>query len=406
MVVEDQGRAQRLEAAEASPDPRDLPSFVRSICLSLADGRGMTAGQLEWLEEADVDRTFARLAAAQGLASALADALEAMSRQVPDALSGLRDEATMRRLGSRATIARLGDVLDGEGIPWVAFKGPVIAARHRRPDLREFNDLDILVAGAHLASTLEALAAAGMPTPTRNWAGLAAHGVGELPLEAGALWVDLHWHLVGLARDRQSIRLDPVAMLERRRWVDVGGRPVPTFDPADELIHLAVHAGLAGAQRVTWLADIAALVRSDGPDWDDLLARLPGTGVAQLVGQVLDRTARQLDADVPAEVVDQLVPGPALALRRRSDRSAPSLDVQMVRAYSGLLVAVWRDRPLPTPAQVVSVVGARIQVRRGRSVDWDVDAEDGPLYWGREDGGAAERAAWLADAAENGKWRG
>lgn len=393
-------------AAERSNEIGDIAEFVRSICLSLADGRGMTSAQLERLEAADIDRRFAKLAAAQGLASALADALEGMSRQVPKPLLVLRDEATLRRLSSRATIARLSEALDGEQIPWVAFKGPVIAARHRRPDLREFNDLDILVAGAHLEATLDALDSAGMPTPTRNWAGLAAHGVGELPIEAGALWVDLHWHLVGLARDRRSIRLDPVAMLERRRWVDVGDRAVPTFDPADELIHLAVHAGLAGAQRVTWLADIAALIRADGPDWEAFLSRLPGSGVAQLVGQVLDRAAHQLDAEVPAEVIDQLVPGPVLALRRRSDRSAPPLEAQMVRAYSGILVAMWRDRPLPTLAQLGAVAFDRIQARRGRSVDWDVDAEDGPLYWGTVAGGPADRAAWLADAAENGKWRG
>ncbi|MCP5025787.1 MAG: nucleotidyltransferase family protein [Actinomycetia bacterium] len=382
-----------------------MAQLSRRISLSLADGRGMTPRQLEDLEAAGVDRGFRHLAAAQGLASALADSLEGFDRRVPEALTRLRDEATIRRLASRATLTRIGEVLDSEDIPWVAFKGPVIAARHRRPELREFNDLDILVSGAHLRATLDALDEAGMPTPTRNWAGLAAHGVGELPIDAGPLWVDLHWHLVGLARDRRTIRLDPVAMLERRRMVTVGTQEVPAFDPADELVHLAVHAGLGGAQRVTWLADVAALIRTDPPSWDTVVSRLAGTGVAQMVGQVLDRTGQELDADIPAATIEALVPGPALALRRRSDRSVPSLETQLVRAYSGLAVAVWRDRPWATLAHVGAVTHDRIQARRGRSIDWDVDAEDGPLYWGTTAGGDREKAAWLAWAAENGRWR-
>ncbi|MBO0884712.1 MAG: nucleotidyltransferase family protein, partial [Mycobacterium sp.] len=138
---------------------------------------------------------------------------------------------------------------DAAGLTPRVIKGPVLAeAVYRRPDLRSYVDLDVLVKPDEFESGLHALERAGARIHERNWSLVRDRELGELRLitpSAGA--IDLHRHLFNDPRARAEFPVDLVAVHERLRPVRLGGIVVQTLDPVDTVVHLALHACLAGA---------------------------------------------------------------------------------------------------------------------------------------------------------------
>jgi hypothetical protein len=140
-------------------------------------------------------------------------------------------------------------------------KGPALAAvAYRRPDLRAYKDLDLLVPAPVFEDAVRLLEANGIPLLDRNWT-LVSHEVrGQLHLQLPMGTVtDLHWHLVNQYRDR--LRIPMGELFDRSRRVEVGGRPVSVLDPVDGLIHICLHAALSGGERLIWLKDLDLLRR-------------------------------------------------------------------------------------------------------------------------------------------------
>lgn len=373
-----------------SPSRRAVARHLRGVLISLARD-DLAADRLErtWLP--DLRPLLVQSALGHGLASVLHDRLDERGLDPGPLLAAQRARGAVRRLSARASLAVLGSALDRAGIAWVTFKGPVVAARHARPDHREFNDLDVAVPAADLAAAVDAIVGAGGVSLNRNWAGFRRFGVTELPLAHGPTRVDLHCHLIGLARIRRRFSLDVVGMLDRRRHVQIGDLDVPTFDPTDQMLHLCLHAGLEGANRMTLLRDVASVATADPPDWEVLRRRSRDYGCSALVGQVLDRSCVVLGASIPAEVPAQLTPAPLLAARHRLDRWTPPLRKLPVRVFPAPPVSLSRDRAGP-----MLDAAARTALDRLRSLTpwperWDVDDEAGPVYWGRCAGGSDER---------------
>src|SRR5204863_286997 len=108
-------------------------------------------------------------------------------------------------------------------------------------------------------------------------------------------------------RRATAIRMEEA--FERARTVEVNGATFRTTDPADTLIHLAVHACLAGGGRLIWMRDLEQAVVNDRPAWADVIARATAWRVDLLVGQMLLRSRQLLSTPVPDEVLRALVPG-------------------------------------------------------------------------------------------------
>ncbi|MEM8902852.1 MAG: nucleotidyltransferase family protein [Actinomycetota bacterium] len=343
--------------------------------------------------------TLLAAAEAHGLSSTLHDRLVGLDAVVPDALAERRRGATARRLAARSTLARIAPVLDDRGVPWVVCKGPVVAARHDRPEDREFNDLDLLVPGGRLGEVVEALGHAGVESVNRNWGAYLAHGVGEIPLSHGTVWIDLHWDLVGLARTRRHFRLRTAELLGRRRSLPLDGRSVPVLCPVDEVLHLALHAGLGGGGRLCWLRDLRVVVATTPPDWDELVVAARRARLATIVGPVLDRARLVIGADVPADVAPHLVPAPLLHARRWLDDRPTSAGVLGRRVGSAALVRSGRDDLLPTVEAAGREVRTRALAALGRPARWDVADEHSVLYWATEAGGDTAYDRYLELAA-------
>jgi hypothetical protein len=124
-----------------------------------------------------------------------------------------------------------------------------------------------------------------------------------LPLETEA---DVHWHVLNRHSIRSSFSLDMAGPLERARSVDVEGLTVPTFDSVDTLVHLALHAALGGADRLSWFEDIRRSIQIESPPWDEVIDRACGWGAGASVAVSLRRAHRALGAEVPGWALREL----------------------------------------------------------------------------------------------------
>src|SRR5207248_3252817 len=100
-------------------------------------------------------------------------------------------------------------------------------------------------------------------------------------------------------------------VFQRARTVTVDGVTIQTPDAADTLIHLALHACLAGGGRLVWLKDIEQAVVNDRPHWDDVIRRSAEWQVNLFVGTMLFRSRQVLSTPVEDEVLRALVPNSA-----------------------------------------------------------------------------------------------
>ena len=183
-----------------------------------------------------------------------------------------RRNATLTR-----ELLRVLDRLDAAGIPALTYKGPLIAHQlFGDVALREFEDLDILVPAGDLARAKRELLADAydLHDDLDDWdeASLeqsrGQYHVGFVHRETGVK-LELHW------------RTDPEFPVERTEdpgwWaacdrVPLGGTPVRSFQATDLLLVLCLHCTKHQGHRLTWLVEIAELVRRGGTDWPAVMA--------------------------------------------------------------------------------------------------------------------------------------
>ena len=128
---------------------------------------------------------------------------------------------------------------------------------------------------------LEVLQRDGWRLIDRNWPLLMTSRPGQLRLvsPSGSL-LDLHWHLLNNPRLRGEFPISSKEILARRRVLPSG---LPSLDAVDQLVHLAIHGALSGANRLSWLADAGLAARSFN-DWsavDDVAAAFGARACAQ-----------------------------------------------------------------------------------------------------------------------------
>jgi hypothetical protein len=306
-------------------------------------------------------------------------------------------DATRDHMRALWDLDRVKRVIDGTGARWAVVKGPVLVERlYRSPGSRPYLDLDVLVDPAMFPVVLDALEAAGATLIDRNWAVLRKELRGELHLVlAGGTPLDLHWNVVNMYRRR--ITFETAEVLDRVQVVQLGGIAVPGLEPTDALLHLAVHAGLSGGDRLIWAKDIERSISCDDLDWDALVERARRWRVRRVVGFMLRRSQAVLGARIPPaarraltdpaterliDIVDRLAPwehalgrlaNPNVMLARSighgsrgglawiAQRSVRNLDPRLARLESTLT-------PRGTPADRAAFLeGVRAQGRQRRT---------------------------------------
>ena len=223
-------------------------------------------------------------------------------------------------------LAIAATAFDRAGVPWLTFKGPVLAEGiYRRSDLRSYADLDLLVPPDRLRDAIGVLEGIGGELLDRNWhlALTRMHGELHVRLPTGTT-ADLHWHVVNESTLREAFPADTDDMVSRARTVEIDGRPIRTFTVEDTLVHLALHACTSGGNRLLWCKDLEQAAQQEALDWDAVVARARSWDAGPCVAVMLTVASRAMSFDVAPEVLRALSPGPLWRrLARVTDRLSP-----------------------------------------------------------------------------------
>jgi len=266
----------RSEVCLRTPEA-DLALLLARVSLgtlSQADLRAAFERPIDWIAVRD-------FAAVHAVTPLVFDALKHARADIPsEVFQSFQADFianVARNLALTAELLRVLTLFESHGIQAIPFKGPVLASvAYGNPCFRVFDDLDILVQQSAVTHARELLC--------ENGYSLASHFAGAqekfrlhwndqitLVRDGGFAQIDLHWNFAPrhspFALQVEDTRLVCVSML---------GLRVHTIASEDLLIYLCAHGSKHLWQRLAWVCDIAALVRSQSLDWDAAIARAAG----------------------------------------------------------------------------------------------------------------------------------
>ena len=212
--------------------------------------------------------------------------------------------------GTRALqdVRQLGERFESAAVPWAVLKGLAIArTAYPRADLRHSVDVDLLVSPARFEAVVSELCAVGYRLLDENWPLIAAEMPGELRLRSPAgTVIDLHWHLLNQRGLREEFRLPTMPALRRSRLLP--GEPIRVLSLPDQLLHIALHAALGGANRLMWLVDLDRVIATAPPDWPAVAQRVRESRTGLPVAVALARARRALGTPAPDADLHRLGP--------------------------------------------------------------------------------------------------
>ncbi len=226
------------------------------------------------------------------------------------------------------------------GIPCIPLKGPVLTVgSYRKLGLRDFDDLDLLVAPADVTRAVAALANigyAGWDIPAQ-WVAthLRTESEHNLVCDQRKVTVDLHW---AIGRRYFTMPMDFESLWNRSAHTKLIGSAVPDLCAEDTVLFLCYHGGKHLFSRLTWVCDVAATITAHpNLDWDALLAMAAGMNARRLLLLGLRLAREMLGSELPVriramiEAESALEPLVAMVLRGIFDEtnSKPALQQQI-----------------------------------------------------------------------------
>jgi hypothetical protein len=179
------------------------------------------------------------------------------------------------------------------------YKGPALAAlAYGDTSYRAFGDLDILIRKDDFYRAKQALTGAGYVSfsPSRvqrDEAQLQFSGDYNFVREDGQVHVDLQW--TALTRFF-AFPLSTEYLWERRKMVSIAGTAIPSLSRQDLLLILCAHGAKHLWTRLSWICDVAELLRRQDFDWQAVLhqARTAGGERMLLLGLYLAQDLLQV----------------------------------------------------------------------------------------------------------------
>lgn len=208
-----------------------------------------------------------------------------------------RRQFVATQLGQRHELDRFAEHAHACGATWVVLKGLSLAETvYPERSARIGADVDVLVDPASFRAVIARLVASGWYLVDRNWPLLARTLPGQLRLRSpiGVVF-DLHWHVLNNPALRSAFSMPTPHLLARREVTSSG---LPMLGPNDLAIHVALHAAMSGANRLTWLAD--TVLATQKADSAALADRSRAAGADLALHLVCSRAERWLGMSSPA----------------------------------------------------------------------------------------------------------
>jgi len=340
-------------------------------CVS-AYATGAKAGRVAELAVCDLDwELLVRMASWHAVAPILYRVLSGCPEPVPAAiLDDLRRRFranAMRNAYLASELVQITSLLKEEGVPVIAFKGPVLAqAAYGDLSLREFIDLDILVRPSDLGMSRELLFSQGYRSRFS--------GLGEkersffqwceeaFEKEDWRVCIDVHWRM-----NPQYFAYAPEGDVLWRRTVPVElqGGTVSTLSTSDLLLHLCVHGAKHGWTALGWISDVAVLARLNrGLEWSRMIAEATSLGGRRLLLLGLYLAYDLLGAAIPDKLISMA----------RDDGVTVNIAAQLKRRMFGNIggrASVFQEWMVPMRA--IESTRARIRYAAGRALSPTVD---------------------------------
>ncbi len=204
-----------------------------------------------------------------------------------------------RVMGLTAELLRLADRMKGEGVPYLPFKGPVLASTaYGNVALRPTGDLDILVKPADAPAALAILKECGYYVVIEGATGAVADARQERAVgrfhynynlfnHENGITVELHTRLLPV---KLPLGPGPEEAIAGASVCRLAGREVLTLNFYENLVFLCVHGAKHAWDRLEWIVALAESIRrTDEVDEEKLLrvARKREAEVALLLGVLL-----------------------------------------------------------------------------------------------------------------------
>ena len=207
-------------------------------------------------------------------------------------------------------VHQLLDWFDEAGLDVIPYKGPVLAQRlYGDCAMRQFGDLDFLVRREEAAAAQACLLGKGFQPALASPPGWEAWYVrrrheAAFCHPASNLYVELHW---GAWQRYVAMPVEVHSYWEHREIVLLAGRLVPSLGMEELLFLLCLHGTKHQWCRLSWLADVAEILRfTPGLDWPRILALAAVSRSEHFLGVGLWLAERLLAAPLPDEVRTRL----------------------------------------------------------------------------------------------------
>jgi len=188
------------------------------------------------------------------------------------------------------------------GIQVLVTKGPALAVRcYGDPGMRPYSDIDLVVREADIRRTTQAMLNLGY----QSRISLTTIDAKKMPGEYAFRKLDTD--LLIEFHTEQTFRYHPrplqiEKLFARRTFVTIDGRSVPALSLEDELVLICVHGAKHFWERLMWIADVAALISRQTPDWNRVLAISREVGAERILRLGLRLASGVLAAWLPVDI--------------------------------------------------------------------------------------------------------
>ena len=224
----------------------------------------------------------------------------------PDKKQALVDQQRAQNfltLHLTAELFRLLEIFGAKGILALVIKGPVLAMRaYGDPAMRSYSDLDLLVRQKDIRRATESMLDSGYE------AAVSFRAIDEGKVPGQYLYSKPDTKLLVELHNDFTLRYFPRPLpiedfFARQSCVLLDAHEVPALAVEDELVLICIHGAKHFWERLTWIADVAALVsRQTSIDWERAAASARAVGAEHLLNAGLRLAADLLQAPLPQKV--------------------------------------------------------------------------------------------------------